>query len=136
MLLHVVDALGIDLVFLFNDIDVDIDVYVFVDVYLDGSAFLLKAVDDEIRIINFDVGLFDDGVFGVIFHVVVFGVNVFDDDDSDIFDVDDIVVVFVEGVVGVIDDVVDMLVDEELLVNVVDVFVDESLGILTFSSNS
>ena len=125
------DAPGINLVSLFNDIDVDIDVYVVVGVYLDDGAFPSKAVDDEIRIIIFYVDLFDDDVFGVnISDDDIFVVNVLNDDVSDIFDVDD-VVVFVEGVFGVINDVVNMFADEELLVNVVDVFVDDSSGMLT-----
>ena len=70
------------------------------------------------------------------------------DDASDIF-VDDGEVVFVDGVFRVDVDVdveslgdvsadvdVDVIVDEELLVNGVDVFVDDSSGIITFSSIS
>ena len=80
-----------------------------------------------------------ENIFLLVFIVdvdigIVLGVSI--DDPFGILNVDDVEVVFVEDVFGVVDDVVDMFVEEELLANVVDVFVDESSGIFTFSSIS
>ena len=151
---NTLDIFSIELVSLLADIDdeyADVDevILLFVDEVLVGDVLLVFVdesfadVDvvfvDDIFLVDVDVdvdalgdvfvddvfGVDVDDVFGVVVFNIVFGV-----------DVDDIVVVFVDGVFGVVDDVVDMFVEEELLANVVDVFVDESLGILTFSSKS